>query len=339
MKTSKSNRKILVITFIALLLDLLAFTAILPLFPRILEYYVETQKEDGLFGVLMKIVHRAKNSIGGTKSDLEIVLFGGLLGSIFSFLQFVSSPFIGVASDKWGRRPVLLICTIGTIISHTLWFFADDFGLFVLSRMIGGMSKGIVQISTSIVADVTTPESRTQGMAMIGIAFSIGFTLGPALGAYLSTMESHWVSSALKSSASTYTFSNAAFFSLALSFLDLIFIFVFLKETLHFSQDNTTSSKEEGNKKEEVTLNDTQRASVLQDIHLTHLIYLLIFSGVEFTLTFLTYDRFNYSNVQNGRMLGFIGIFSAIIQGGFLRRSGHKIGILFSFLFFLFQLM
>ncbi len=60
----------------------------------------------------MKIVHRAKNSIGGTKSDLEIVLFGGLLGSIFSFLQFVSSPFIGVASDKWGRRPVLLICTV-----------------------------------------------------------------------------------------------------------------------------------------------------------------------------------------------------------------------------------
>lgn len=110
------EQNILTAIFCALLIDILAFTVILPLFPRILAEYAETDGEDpsSLFAQALSTIRSFKSAIGAS-TDFDIVLFGGWIGSLFSFLQFVSSPFVGRLSDIYGRRPVLLLSMVWSL--------------------------------------------------------------------------------------------------------------------------------------------------------------------------------------------------------------------------------
>ena len=78
----------------------------------------------------------------GAPSQFNTVLFGGFLGSLFSFLQFLASPVVGGLSDRFGRRPLMIITTIGISISYLLWVLSSNFSIFVVARIIGGISKG-----------------------------------------------------------------------------------------------------------------------------------------------------------------------------------------------------
>lgn len=98
---------------------------------------------------------------------MDIVLFGGFVGSLFSFLQFISSPFIGQLSDRFGRRTVLLISMIGNAVSMGLWVFADSFPVFLASRIVGGLTEGNVQISIAMISDVTDDASRSKNLVLI----------------------------------------------------------------------------------------------------------------------------------------------------------------------------
>ncbi|CAG2064815.1 unnamed protein product, partial [Timema podura] len=82
---------------------------------------------------------------------------------MFSFLQFVASPLVGGLSDVYGRKPVLLTCLVGIASSYVLWAFSSSFALFVLARVVGGISKGNVSLAMAIIADVSTPAARGRG--------------------------------------------------------------------------------------------------------------------------------------------------------------------------------
>lgn len=92
------------------------------------------------------------------------MLFTGFLGSMYSFLQFISAPTVGALSDTYGRKPLLVLSLIGIAVSHLVWIFSYNFGLFIIARMIGGISKGNVSLSMAIVTDVTGTKSRGKGM-------------------------------------------------------------------------------------------------------------------------------------------------------------------------------
>ena len=156
------------------------------------------------------------------------VLFGGLIGSWFSFLQFLVSPLIGAVSDVYGRRSTMLVCLCGVSLSYLVWLQSkESFLLFVVSRTIGGLSKGNVSLSTAVVADTSTENKRGKGMAMIGIAFSIGFIVGPLLGAMFAAH-----SRARGVTTSETFFYLPALFALCLSLLNIIFVAVFFDESL-----------------------------------------------------------------------------------------------------------
>ncbi|VDK59679.1 unnamed protein product [Cylicostephanus goldi] len=155
---SVASRNVMWILIPSLIIDMFAFTCILPLFPSMLNYY-------------------AKN-----------VVFSGLLGSLFSALQFLASPTLGALSDVYGRRTMLLASGIGTMISYMIWLRAETFTIFVLSRIVGGLSKANINVATAIVSDVYKPEDNAKGMALIGISYSVGFLIGPMFGAYFSTI-------------------------------------------------------------------------------------------------------------------------------------------------------
>jgi MFS family permease len=159
---STKTNPIVFVVFLSLILDLLAFTMILPLLPSMLEYYRINDKY-GLYFQLSNSVQYFQEMVGAP-AKFNSVLFGGALGSMFSFLQFVVSPIVGSVSDVYGRKPILLMCGVGIACSYVLWAFSSSFALFVLARFLGGLSKGNISLSMAIITDVSNKQNRGKGM-------------------------------------------------------------------------------------------------------------------------------------------------------------------------------
>jgi predicted MFS family arabinose efflux permease len=260
-----------------------------------------------------------KNSFSKPINDrYDIVLLGGALGSLFSLCQAIASPIIGTLSDKHGRRTALLWSMMGNIASVTLWCAAVDFRTFLASRVIGGLSEGNVQLALAIATDISTEEERGKTMAMVGACFSIAFTFGPALGAALSQVTT----------VAANPFATAAGFSLFLIVTETIYLYFALPETHPKSQPTANGAATE----EKATEQAHERTNSHTILNLTHFVFILFFSGMEFSLPFMTYDLFMYGSKQSGRLLGFIGLVASILQGGVTRRMHPlrvvKLGVL-----------
>ncbi|XP_032109910.1 major facilitator superfamily domain-containing protein 10 isoform X4 [Sapajus apella] len=309
------ERRVVTVIFLGLLLDLLAFTLLLPLLPGLLESH--GRAHDPLYGSWQRGVDWFANAIGmPVEKRYNSVLFGGLIGSAFSVLQFLSAPLTGATSDCLGRRPMMLLSLTGVATSYAVWATSRSFAAFLASRLIGGISKGNVSLSTAIVADLGSPLARSQGMAVIGVAFSLGFTLGPMLGASLPVEMAPW-------------------FALLLAASDLLFIFCFLPETLPV--EKRAPSIALGFRGAADLLSPLallrfsavtrghdppagDRLGSLRRLGLVYFLYLFLFSGLEYTLSFLTHQRFQFSSLQQGKMFFLIGLTMATIQGAYARR-------------------
>ncbi|KRY18203.1 Glycerol-3-phosphate acyltransferase 3, partial [Trichinella patagoniensis] len=276
-----------------------------------------------LYEILSNTIKSYCQAIGLPDNERLIsVFFGGALGSLFSGLQFISSPWFGAMSDIYGRKWMLLISLAGTFTSYLLWSCASSFGIFMLSRIIGGLSKASTSISIAIVADLFPPEERGKGMAFVGLAFSSGFVIGPTLGA----IAAYW------NRMKTISIFTPAYLALLITSIEFLWVWIFLKETLpevkkkkhknlvfpqFFSYINPAS----------LFVFKPLEKRIEQKVHqkikrtgLVYFLFLFIYSGLEFTLTFFAHERFNFNSMQQGKMFFYIGIIMIIIQGGYVRK-------------------
>jgi MFS family permease len=323
--------------FISLVLDLFAFTIPLPLFPRLIEWYTTREISDpnGFLSQTLRFVSAIRGlfynpSLHSRKWD--VVLLGGLMGSVFSMLQFIVSPRIGSLSDKYGRKKILLITMIGNLLSALVWIKSTTFASYMLSRVIGGLSEGNVQLAIAILSDVTTPANRSKALAHVGIAFAICFCIGPPIGAYFASKPLPAISTF---GIELNVYAVPAIITFVLLSVETIFLIVALPETRGKgikpipqakakSNEKSTSGAAVSNASKSQSIE--QRIQTLKSLRIFHLLFLGIFSGVEFTLTFLTFDLFDWNNRQNGMLIGSIGIASALLQGGYVRRATSRIG-------------
>jgi MFS transporter, DHA1 family, tetracycline resistance protein len=142
--------------FLIVLVDVLGLTIILPLLP----FYAE---------------HLGAN-------DTEV----GLLISAYAFCQLIAGPALGRMSDHMGRKPLLIVSQMGTLIGFLILAFANSLWLVFVSRIIDGLTAGNLSLAQAYIADVTAPENRARSFGIIGIAFGIGFLIGPGVSGYLS---------------------------------------------------------------------------------------------------------------------------------------------------------
>ncbi|KAI1172245.1 major facilitator superfamily domain-containing protein [Nemania sp. FL0916] len=303
------RKKVLRVIFVSLLLDLISFTFILPLFPKLLEFYRNSEAGPGSQSTILARILDGLNAYKSSfsrpiDSRYDIVLLGGALGSLFSLLQAIASPVIGHLSDKYGRRTALLASMAGNILSVLLWVVAVDFRTFLASRVVGGLSEGNVQLATAIATDISDENNRGSTMALIGACFSIAFTFGPALGAYLSSIAT----------VAANPFATAAAVSLFLIVTETLYLYVSLPETLPAKADKKTAPKATA------TPAPVTRTNSYTLLNTVHFVFLLFFSGMEFSLPFMTYELFGYTSSRNGRLLGYIGLVASILQGGVTRR-------------------
>ncbi|MFT3781589.1 MAG: MFS transporter [Nibricoccus sp.] len=303
------------VIFLTLYIDLIGFSIIFPLGPDLLHHYLEVEGQNGLLGGLMVYVSHLAHALGND-SHLPEVLFGGVISSIFSILQFVFAPFWGGVSDKQGRRNVLKLTVAGTAMSYLLWVFSGSFWLFVVARMLAGAFGGNLSVATAAVADVTTREERSKAMGIVGAAFGLGLVTGPLIGAFaahLNLLNTHPQLAAW----GINPFSVPALIAFALGMINLVWINRRFNETL---------PPEKRGQGKEIRLRNPLRAILslenapVRSINLVSFVYQLAFVAMETSLVFIGYDRFNYGPRNNGMLMGFLGVCSIITQGFIVRR-------------------
>src|SRR3954468_1014314 len=165
-----ASRAALLTVFLVVFIDLLGFGIVLPLLPRYADRLLEP---------------------AGVSRQLHGWVIGGLL-SVFSLMQFIFAPIWGRVSDRVGRRPILLIGLVGSVVFYGLFAVASELGaqghlalglvLLFVARLGAGVAGATISTAQAVIADCTPPERRAHGMALIGAAFGIGFTFGPLLG-------------------------------------------------------------------------------------------------------------------------------------------------------------
>ena len=135
----------------------------------------------------------------------------GLLLSSYSLMQFLLAPRLGRLSDNIGRKPVLLYSLAGFVVANLVFAFADSLFMLFVSRLLAGAAAANIATAQAYVADITSEEKRTQGMAVIGAAFGLGFVLGPALGGLLGGLGGNFAIGLASASFSAVSFVLALF--------------------------------------------------------------------------------------------------------------------------------
>ena len=237
-------------------------------------------------------------------------LTGTLLASIYSLMQFLFVPVWGRLSDRVGRRPVLLWSVaatsvgmvglgLGLLHAHTIaWLF--------LARAASGIATANLGTASAYIADVTKPEDRSKGMGLIGVAFGLGFILGPGVGGALSGIAIHGRTGAIP-----------CFIAATLSLVNLAWTFIALRESLPPEKRTTTMRS-----LSPLNLTAAREAFARPGIAnavLVNFSITIAFTVLDQTFRFFNKDLFGMTPLDTGMVLAFIGVVAALVQGGIIR--------------------
>jgi MFS family permease len=299
------QRRILGLIFLTVFMDIVGFSIIIPLFPHLLDHYIRTE---GAAGTLIGSLNSAAESMGGDTVFKKTVLFGGLLSTLYSLLQFVFSPIWGALSDRLGRRRILTITLAGNALSYLLWIFAAQFWVVVVTRLVSGMMAGNIAVASAAAADITDEKERTKGMAVVGIAIGLGFVFGPVIGGLASSVQ--FAHGTAVGSFGLNPFSVPAAIAASLALLNFLLVVKFFPETLAPERRASADAK-----RPSVFDLATVRSSAVRRTSFANLVYQVAFTGMENTIVFLTFALFLYNPRDNAWLFLFNGACMIFAQG------------------------
>jgi DHA1 family tetracycline resistance protein-like MFS transporter len=264
----------LIVIFLTVFVNLVGFGIIIPLLP----FYAQT------FGA----------------SPLVI----GLLFASFSLSQLIATPALGVLSDRWGRRPVLIFSLLGTVVSFVLLAVAHSLFVLFAARIIDGLSGGNITTARAYIADVTEPHERAKAFGMLGAAFGLGFIVGPGLAGVLAHIS--------------YT---APIWAAALvTLIATAMAFFWLPETVHRGSAATESPWR--------AIPDVFGRRHLRPLLIADFIYWASFSVCNTTFALFASRRFGFDVAQTGYVLAAFGLLGVIVQVGMVAPAVRMLGLL-----------
>jgi MFS transporter, DHA1 family, tetracycline resistance protein len=260
------------------------------------------------FGIIIPIIPTLSIQMGASAFQT------GLLLSAYSLMQFIFSPFWGGLSDKYGRRPILLICLFGEIFSYLLFAQARNLELLFVARLFSGFFGASISTASAYISDITPPNERSKGMALIGAAFGLGFLFGPAMGGLLTIWAEH---------ISTDTFFRTSFSSYwvaALCLATFIFAYFNLKETL------TVNKVPQAKKNRFKEMLKYFRTPVVGPLIFIFFLASLAMSTMEATLVLFMKARFDWGLKEVSFGFAYVGVMIVLTQGFLVRRLIPKYG-------------
>ena len=267
------------------------------------------------FGLVVPFLPGVARDLGASP------LTATLLGSAYSLMQFLFIPLWGRLSDRVGRRPVLLWSIAASVVGMTMLGFANTLLLLFLARLFSGMATANIAVAQAYIADITTPQTRARGMGMIGMAFGLGFILGPFIGGELGHFEFMGRQGPL-----------AAFAAATASLVNLVFAWRVLPESLPTEKRQAAIAMKANKERRRWTplnLAAIRRVTSVPGVGLSVLLSFLVtffFSGMELTFRLFNEDVFGLTVAQTGRVFGFVGIIAALVQGGLIGRLTKRFG-------------
>jgi MFS family permease len=259
------------------------------------------------FGIVMPLL-----PLYAVKYDVDGVTIG-LLVSSFSAMQFLFAPVWGRVSDRYGRRPVLLLGLAGSVISYTLFGLADSIVWLFVARIGAGICGATISTSAAYIADITPPGQRARGMALIGAAFGIGFTLGPPLGLYADHLGEQMTTAGTLPARIAQGLPG--FIAALMSLISFIWTWAVVDEPPRraFAPRALFDAG---------AFRRAASPATLAMLLLFSFTSVFAFSNFEGTLSLLLQsERFDYSRMEMGKVFLFIGISLALIQGFLVRRA------------------
>jgi MFS transporter, DHA1 family, tetracycline resistance protein len=241
----------------------------------------------------------------------------GALTASFSAMQFLFAPVWGRISDRVGRRPVLLIGLAGSVAFYTVFGFADSVPLLFVSRIGAGICGATISTSAAYIADVTAPEQRARGMALIGAAFGIGFTIGPAIG-----FAAKGIGEALeKQGTLTHPWSRAlpGIIAATVSLAALLWTYFSLGEPVRHA-------RVERRLFDLSALRGTHSPRSVMLLLGFSLLSVLAFSTFEATLSLMLLERFRMNDMDMLKVFVFVGVTLTVSQGVLVRRLAGPVG-------------
>lgn len=280
--SEKQSNKPLILIFMTLLIDVIGFGIIIPIIPKLLE------------------------TMGGY-SVSEAATVGAWMIFAFAFPQFLFAPVMGNLSDRFGRRPVLITALFGMGLDYVFHALAPGIGMLFIGRIIAGICGASFTTASSYIADISTPEKRAQNFGLIGVAFGLGFILGPVLGGFsagFGPRAPFWMAAAL-------------------SLLNGILCLLFLPESL--GKENRRPFNIKRANPVGTLLQLRKYPAVLKLMVPLFLLYLAS-HAVQSNWSFYTKYKFRWDEQMIGLSLGLVGLVSAIVQGGLIRIIIPKLG-------------
>lgn len=291
---NKLKTKPLIIIFLTVFIYLLGFGMIIPVLPLLSTHYGASAWE------------------------------AGLLMSSYSLMQFIFSPFWGKLSDKLGRRPILLYCLLGEVISYLILAFSRSLEMLFVARILTGFFGASISTASAYVSDVTSQQDRSKGMALIGAAFGLGFLFGPALGGGL-TVFAEKISNDIGFIASFSSYGVAL-----LCLLTFIFAFFYLKESLspEARAKNAAAGLASGKSHAGrfANLYRYLKTPVISPLITAFALATLSMAMMEATLVLYMQKQFNWSIKEVSFGFAYIGIIIVFTQGYLVRKLIPRFG-------------
>lgn len=234
----------------------------------------------------------------------------GLLGATYPIMQFIGAPVLGRLSDRFGRKPVLLVSQLGTVIGFLLMGFAGSIWMLFLARIIDGLSGANISTAQAAITDSTTEKTRTQGLGLIGAAFGIGFTIGPVVAFATLAVTGN--------SYQAVAFVAAAFAAIAFGLTWFWF-------------EESLSPERRGHAERKPALSLAAMLAALRRPAIGFLLALMfaqqmVFGGFEQLLSLFTLSRLGLDARGNAVLFVIIGAVVVVIQGGLIGRLSRRYG-------------
>lgn len=259
------------------------------------------------FGVIIPVIPKLISDLQHV-GIAEASSYGGWLLASFSIMQFLCSPMIGNLSDRYGRRPVLLFSLFGFGIDYLFLAFAPTIGWLFVGRVIAGVMGASFTTAAAYIADISEPEKRAQNFGIVGVAFGLGFIIGPAVGGILGANlgpRSPFIAAAI------------------LTLINWLYGYFVLPESLKVENRRAFEWKRANPLGSLKFLN---QYPVILGLVLSIVLIYIAAHAIQSTWSYFTMERFGWMPDMVGYSLAFVGLMVAIVQGGLIRIIIPKIG-------------